>query len=217
MEKVKVLLVDDQQLLLDGLKTLLSISNDIEVALARSGEAALELAEAFGPDLILMDIQMPGMGGVEATRRIKERHPRIIILILTTFDDDRYIIDALRYGANGYLLKDIDGEKLIGSIHEALSGSLLLTGKVAQKLAQTAAWNIEKTQSGVRTLHEDLELTERETDVVKALMEGMNSREMADKLHLTQGTVKNYLSGIYSKIGTNDRSKAILLLKEYFK
>ncbi len=215
MAKIKVLLVDDQQLLLDGVKTLLSINNDMEVAMAGSGEAAVEMAETFNPDIILMDIRMPGMGGVEATKRIKEHHPGIVILILTTFDDDGYIIDALRYGASGYLLKDIEGERLIKSIYEALSGNLLLTGRVARKLAWNAALKNEKSQSGIRSLQEGLELSERETDITRALAEGLTSREIAERLHLTQGTVKNYLSGIYSKIGTNDRAKAVLLLKDY--
>lgn len=215
MAKIKVLLVDDQQLLLDGVKTLLSINNDMEVAMAGSGEAAVEMVETFNPDIILMDIRMPGMGGVEATKRIKEHHPGIVILILTTFDDDGYIIDALRYGASGYLLKDIEGERLIKSIYEALSGNLLLTGRVARKLAWNAALKNEKSQSGIRSLQESLELSERETDIARALAEGLTSREIAERLHLSQGTVKNYLSGIYSKIGTNDRAKAVLLLKDY--
>ena len=215
MEKVKVLLVDDQQLLLDGLKTILTIGGDMEVALAQSGEAALELAGTFQPDLILMDIQMPGMGGVAATKLIKERYPQIAVLILTTFDDDAYIIDALRYGASGYLLKDIDGERLIASVYEALSGNLLLTGRVAQKLARNVAEKNEKSLLGREILKDKLELTARETDVAKALAEGMTNKEIADKLYLTQGTVKNYLSDIYLKMGTSDRAKAVLLLKKY--
>jgi DNA-binding NarL/FixJ family response regulator len=215
MEKIKVMLVDDQQLLLDGLKTILTIGGDMEVALTQSGETALELAGTFQPDLILMDIQMPGMGGVAATKLIKERYPQIAILILTTFDDDIYIIDALRYGASGYLLKDIDGERLIASVYEALSGNLLLTGRVAQKLARNVAEKNKKSLLGREILKDELELTARETDVAKALAEGMTNKEIADKLYLTQGTVKNYLSDIYSKIGTSDRAKAVLLLKEY--
>ncbi len=215
MKMIKVMLVDDQQLLLDGLKTILTIGGNMEVALAQSGEAAVELAGAFQPDLILMDIQMPGMGGVAATKLIKERYPQIIILILTTFDDDIYIIDALRYGASGYLLKDIDGEKLIGSVYEALSGNLLLTGKVAQKLARNVAEQNEKNLMDRKVLKDELDLTARETDIANELVEGMTNREIAEKLFLTEGTVKNYLSDIYSKVGTSDRAKAILLLKRY--
>jgi DNA-binding NarL/FixJ family response regulator len=213
MEKIKVLLVDDQQLLLDGLKTILTISGDMDVALAQSGEAALELAASFQPDLILMDIQMPGMGGVTATKLIKERYPGIIVLILTTFDDDMYIIDALRYGASGYLLKDIDGEKLIDSVYEALSGNLLLTGRVAQKLARNVAESNEKSLLERKTWKDQFELTARETEIAEALSDGLTNREIADQLYLTEGTVKNYLSDIYSKLGTSDRTKAVLMLK----
>jgi DNA-binding NarL/FixJ family response regulator len=187
----------------------------MEVALTQSGETALELAGTFQPDLILMDIQMPGMGGVAATKLIKERYPQIAVLILTTFDDDAYIIDALRYGASGYLLKDIDGERLIASVYEALSGNLLLTGRVAQKLARNVAEKNKKSLLGREILKDELELTARETDVAKALAEGMTNKEIADKLYLTQGTVKNYLSDIYLKMGTSDRAKAVLLLKKY--
>jgi len=214
MNTIKVMLVDDQQLLLDGLKTILSINGDMEIALAQSGEAAVELSETFHPDIILMDIKMPGMGGVAATKRIKERSPRTIILILTTFDDDKFIIDALRYGASGYLLKDIDGEKLIQSVYEALSGNLLLTGKVAQKLAMNVAEKNEQNRLQGKALKDEFELTERETDIASALVAGMTNKEISGMLYLTEGTVKNYLSGIYSKVGTNDRAKAVLLLKD---
>ncbi|OAB41866.1 response regulator transcription factor [Paenibacillus glacialis] len=210
--KISVMLVDDQKLMLEGLETLLSIRSGIEiVGKAQTGEEALERLHSVVPDVILMDIRMPGMGGVKATEAIKELHPHVIILILTTFDDDAYIIEALCYGASGYLLKDIDGEKLVQSIDEALSGNLLLTGKVAQKLAL----NIRNKNSGFEKAGKELELTQRELDLARLLMEGYNSKEIAEKLFLTQGTVKNYLSDIYTKIGTNDRAKAILLLKRY--
>ncbi|MHA7964870.1 response regulator transcription factor [Paenibacillus sp. CAU 1782] len=216
--KIGVMLVDDQRLMLEGLETLLSLRPDMEVVgTAESGEEALEVLRGFEvlqnsvPDLILMDIRMPGMGGVKATEVIMERYPGIVILILTTFDDDAYIIEALSNGAAGYLLKDIDGAKLAQSIHEALSGNLLLTGKVARKLAL----NIRNQNVQLQKAGEALELTPRERELARLLVEGCNSREIAEKLHLTQGTVKNYFSDIYAKIGTNDRAKAVLLLKGY--
>ncbi|MBW7473920.1 response regulator transcription factor [Paenibacillus oenotherae] len=210
--KISVMLVDDQKIMLEGLETLLSIRTDVEVVgTALTGEEALERLRSVVPDVILMDIRMPGMGGVKATEAIKELYPQVTILILTTFDDDAYIIEALSNGASGYLLKDIDGEKLVQSIHEALSGNLLLTGKVAHKLAL----NIRSKNSRFEQAGEELELTPRELDLARLLVEGYNSKEIADKLFLTQGTVKNYLSGIYTKIGTNDRAKAALLLKGY--
>lgn len=216
MNKIQVMLVDDQQLMLEGLRSLISTSDLIQVvATAQSGESALELLQTHHPDLILMDIQMPGMGGVKATQQIKALYPDVVILILTTFDDDVFIIDALRFGANGYLLKDIDGERLIHSIFEAMQGNLLLTGKVAQKLAATIATKKE-LMVDTQGLKETYVLTEREIEIAQALMKGLSSKEIANSLYLTQGTVKNYLSSIYTKIGTNDRTKALLFFKDYF-
>lgn len=210
---ISVMLVDDQKIMLEGLETLISVRSEMEIVeSAQSGEEAIEKLRLVVPDVILMDIRMPGMGGVKATQTIKQLYPQVIIIILTTFDDDAYIIEALSHGASGYLLKDIDGEKLVQSIYEALSGNLLLTGKVAHKLAL----NIRNTNSGVEKKVAELELTSRELDLARLLVLGYNSREIADTLFLTQGTVKNYLSDIYAKIGTNDRAKAVLLLKQYF-
>ncbi len=210
--EISVMLVDDQKILLEGLETLISLRSNIKiVGTAQSGEEALERLREVVPDVILMDIRMPGMGGVKATEAILERYPHVIILILTTFDDDAYIIEALSNGASGYLLKDIDGEKLVQAIHEALSGNLLLTGKVANKLAL----NIRKQNKRLGQLGEELEFSTRELDLARLLVKGHNAKEMAEKLFLTQGTVKNYLSDIYAKIGTNDRAKAVLILERY--
>lgn len=209
---IRVMLVDDQKILLEGLETLISLRSNIQiVATAQSGEEALERLREVVPDVVLMDIRMPGMGGVKATEAILERYPHVIVLILTTFDDDAYIIEALSNGASGYLLKDIEGDKLVQAIYEALSGNLLLTGKVANKLAL----NIRKQNNRFDRLGEELELSPRELDLARLLVEGHNAKEMAEKLFLTQGTVKNYLSDIYAKIGTNDRAKATLILKRH--
>jgi DNA-binding NarL/FixJ family response regulator len=208
----KIMIVDDQQLMVDGIKVLLGRDSSFEVVdSAQSGEAAIELTKVNQPHVILMDIRMPGVGGVEATRLIKQLYPEIIVLILTTFDDDEYIIDALNYGASGYLLKDIGSQKLIESIHEALAGNLLITGKVAHKLASSI-----RTR-GVPKLNADFldyDFTERELTVAKLLKRGFNNREISEELGLTQGTVKNYLTTIYSKLGVTDRGKAIILLGE---
>lgn len=151
--KISVMLVDDHKIMLEGLETLLSIRSEIEiVGTAQAGEEALERLHSVVPDVILMDIRMPGMGGVKATEAIKELHPHVIILILTTFDDDEYIIEALCNGASGYLLKDIDGEKLVQSIDEALSGNVLLTGKVAKSLLSRSAIRTGGLKKQVRNL-----------------------------------------------------------------
>lgn len=216
---IKLMLVDDQKSMITGLKALLSTHEGFAVvATAASGEEAVDTlttltpAAATFPDVVLMDIRMPGMGGVEATRQIKARFPEVTILILTTFDDDDFIIDALHYGAAGYLLKDIGGKRLIESIYEALSGNLLLTGRVAIKLAG----NIRQKQATVAaapTTLADFDLSERELEIARYLVAGLTAREISAKTFLSVGTVKNYTSNIYTKIGVNDRGKAMLLLQ----
>jgi DNA-binding NarL/FixJ family response regulator len=156
-----------------------------------------------------MDIRMPGIGGVEATRLILEKNPHIKVLILTTFDDDVYIIDALNYGASGYLLKDIGKEKLIESMREALAGNILITGKVAYKLAKSIKSNKKPSTNGN---YNPFELTEREIVIARLMVQGLNNKEIGTHLNLTQGTIKNYMSAIYLKLGVSDRSKAIVLL-----
>lgn len=221
---INLMLVDDQKSMIAGLKALLSTHADFAVvATAGSGEEALDQLTACQvtpstslPDVVLMDIRMPGMGGVAATQQIKARFPEVTVLILTTFDDDDFIIDALHYGAAGYLLKDIGGKRLIESIYEALSGNLLLTGRVAHKLAR----NIRQHQPPVTepsALPKALDLSEREVEIARLMVLGLNAREIADKTFLSLGTVKNYTSSIYSKIGINDRSKAMIALRELLK
>jgi DNA-binding NarL/FixJ family response regulator len=220
------MLVDDQASIIAGLKAILSTHDEfVVVATASSGEEALATLAALSagppgetasgaprlPDVVLMDIRMPGMGGVVATQRIKATYPQLTVLILTTFDDDEYIIDALHYGASGYLLKDIGGKRLIESIYEALSGNLLLTGRVAAKLAR----NIRQPPTPARppTLAE-LEFSEREVEIARSIVQGLNAREIAEQTALSLGTVKNYTSSIYAKLGVTDRSKAIVALRE---
>lgn len=210
MNKAKVLLVDDQQLILDGIRVLVESENDFEViGTAYTGEDAVLLAQKDKPDIILMDIRMPGIGGVEATRRILEANAQIKVLILTTFDDDAYIIDALNYGASGYLLKDIGKEKLIESMREALAGNILITGKVAYKLAKSIKSSKKPTTIGN---YNPYELTDREIEIARLMVQGLSNKEIGAHLNLTQGTIKNYMTAIYLKLGVSDRSKAMVLL-----
>jgi len=222
---INLMLVDDQKSMIAGLKALLSTHADFAVvATAGSGEEALDQLTACQatpsmplPDVVLMDIRMPGMGGVAATQQIKTRFPEVTVLILTTFDDDDFIIDALHYGAAGYLLKDIGGKRLIESIYEALSGNLLLTGRVAHKLARNIRQHQPPPVAEPSTLPKELDLSEREAEIARLMVLGLNAREIADKTFLSLGTVKNYTSNIYSKIGINDRSKAMIALRELLK
>jgi len=215
---ISIMLVDDQASIIAGLKAILSTHEEFVVeATAGSGEEALATLAARAavqhlPDVVLMDIRMPGMGGVLATQRIKASYPQLTVLILTTFDDDEYIIDALHYGASGYLLKDIGGRRLIESIYEALSGNLLLTGRVAAKLAR----NIRQPPASPAhppTLA-GLAFSAREVEIACYIVQGLNAREIAERTMLSLGTVKNYTSSIYTKLGVSDRSKAIVALRE---
>lgn len=227
---IKVLIADDQTLMRDGLRTILELEENIEVVgTARDGAEALELCSRLTPDIVLMDIRMPNMDGVESTRRIKERHPDIVILILTTFNDDEYIVEALSRGASGYILKDIEGDDLIKAVIDASKGAFLLPSNVAVKLAQrlnriqetynesqpgTGRENkINRDRESIVGKH-TLDLSEREFEVAKMLAQGFTNKQISSALYISEGTVKNYVSSIYSKIEITDRTAAALYLKE---
>ncbi len=215
MAPIKILVVDDQTLMRDGLKTILEIEEDFEVVgVADDGRQAYEMTAALRPDVVLMDIRMPGMDGVESTRLIKSRFPDTAVIILTTFNEDEYIIQALSFGANGYLLKDIQADRLIEAIRDGARGTLLMPAPVAAKLASRLSdLNRNGWERGVETMPV---LSDREKEIARCLADGHNNRQISALLCITEGTVKNYISDIYSKIGINDRNKAIEYLKDYF-
>lgn len=212
MDKIKLLIVDDQTLMRDGLKTILEIEDNMEVvATAKNGQEAIEACREFRPDLVLMDIRMPGMDGVESTKIIKELYPEIVILILTTFNEDDYIIDALAYGASGYILKDIDGDELIKAINDAHKGAFMLPSDVAIKIAKRLTAANVVTEEQKRRL---ADFTEREIEIAKMVALGFNNKQIAATLFISEGTVKNYISSIYLKLGTSDRMAAALTIKK---
>lgn len=216
---IRVMLVDDQLLLREGLKTIINLQDDMKVVCeAQNGNAAVLHMADNDIDVILMDIQMPELNGVEATKIIKEGHRDVSIIILTTFDDDDYIIDALSNGADGYLLKDIDALHLIRAIQDAYNGVLMVPARIATKLAARISGG---TKKGIRSKNDifnsPFELTEREKEIALLMVENLGNRQIAKKLFLTEGTVKNYISEIYSKLGTNDREQAVLLLTQKHK
>ena len=207
MNRIKVLLADDQRIILDGLKALLEMNHQIVVVdMADNGESAYEKTLKMRPDVVLMDIRMPKMDGVEATRLIKRDAPETVVIMLTTFDDDEYIIKAMTYGASGYLLKDIGSEKLIEAIVDGNDGSIILPGNVAAKITS-------KLKDEASTEINKGDFTHREMDIISLMMKGMTNREISESLYLSIGTVKNYISQIYLKIDVNDRAKAVLQLK----
>lgn len=215
MDKIRILLADDQTLMRDGLKTILEIQDDIEVvALAENGGQAYELALKHRPDVVLMDIRMPGMDGVAGARLIKNSLPGTRVIMLTTFDDDEYIVQALSSGASGYLLKDMTGDKLVSAIRDAMTGNLLMPAVVAAKLASKLN-GLPASQKKAAGLEEIL--SEREIEIARLLADGFTNRQIAAYLNISEGTAKNYISSIYGKIDINDRTKAVIYLSGYFR
>jgi len=223
MEIIRVLLVDDQRLMIDGLKTILELEEDIEVVgVAFDGKQALDMVADLRPKIVLMDIRMPKLDGVESTKRIKAAYPDTVVIVLTTFDDDAYLIDALNNGASGYLLKDIPADRLLASIRNTANGNCTLpasiVAKLTSRLAQAKMDNAEFERQSIEKRRFELleELTMREEEIALLLVKGLTNREIANNLFLTEGTVKNYISTIYSKIGTRSRAEAVLLLNDFF-
>ncbi|MDF2686187.1 MAG: yfiK [Clostridia bacterium] len=208
MSIIRILLADDQTIIRDGLRALLEMNADIKIiGEAGNGREAYEKTTELCPDVVLMDIRMPETDGVEATRLIKKDLPNTIVIVLTTFDDDDYIIKAMTYGASGYLLKDIGSEKLIEAIHDGLSGNIILPGRVAAKITSRLSQN-----SSSNVTPQDF--TEREIEIIRLLMLGKSNREISETLFLSIGTVKNYISQIYLKINVNNRTNAVLVFKK---
>lgn len=209
---IRVMIVDDQTLMRDGLKTILELEDDIEVvALAKDGKEAYDLVNSTNPHIILMDIRMPVLNGVEATKCIKRDYKDVSIIILTTFDTDDLIIDALASGADGYMLKDIEGNTLVDSIRKAYNGDTILPTKIAAKLVTKLVKGNDDVQ---KESLEDFHITEREKDICMLLIEGMTNKEICEKLYLSTGTVKNYITSIYNKLGVSNRTAAVLFLKK---
>lgn len=211
--KIKLLIVDDQELFREGLLTLLSIQNDFEiVGQASSGEEALLAATKTSPDVILMDLRMSGIGGVEATKRIIQQHPRIKIIALTTFDEDELVFNALHAGAVGYLLKDVSPEKLFDAIRTAYKGEYYLLPSITAKVMAefTRIPRTPKTDSD--GYYESL--SRREMEILRMVSTGMSNKEIALSLVIAEGTVKNHLTSIFNKLNARDRMHAVLIARD---
>jgi DNA-binding NarL/FixJ family response regulator len=210
---VTVLIVDDQQLIREGLRTLLELERGITIAGdAPNGAAGVAAADELHPDVILMDIRMPGMDGVEATRRIRANDPSARILVLTTFDEDELVLEAVRAGARGYLLKDVSGSELAEAIRSVAAGGAALQPSVARKVMDAFA-RLAQPAPGAET-HLVEPLSVRERAVLGLVARGMSNKEIADRLYLAEGTVKNHVSTILMKIGARDRTQAALTARK---
>lgn len=213
MEKIKVLLVDDQTMFRDGLKVLLRAEQDLEViGEAGDGEEALEKAADLKPDVILMDLRMPIMDGATATRHLKIRLPECRVIVLTTFDEDAAVFDAMRSGAIGYLLKDAPTEKLYEAIRAAYRGESVLQPSVAARLVAEYSRLAESAPRWSQELVEPL--SSREMDVLRLMAVGDTNREIAQKLVVAEGTVKNHVTSIFNKLNVTDRTKAVVRARE---
>ena len=209
---IKVMLVDDQIILAEGIKSVLETGGDITVVgVAGDGVQAVEMAERERPDVVLMDIRMPNMNGVAATKKIKEILPDCKIIILTTFDDSDYILSAINVGACGYLLKDIGSTALIDAIHNAYKGDTILPSQIAKKITEAAMMVSSDREIKLKRA---FGLSDREAGIAMMILEGFTNRQIASALKLSDGTSRNYISTIYLKLGVENRTAAIAKIKE---
>lgn len=211
-EKIKVMLVDDEQLIRSGLKIMLETYPDIEVIhQAGNGREAFECCKIEVPDVVLMDIRMPVSTGIEGTKLIKEAYPEVKIVMVTTFQDTEYIVEAMQYGASGYLLKDSSYEAIYDGIKVALSGKVVMDATVSEKLVMQpkAPTTIEKTDIS------SLGLTEREIELIRLVSQGLNNKEISEALFLSEGTVKNNISTILSKLALRDRTQLVIFAYDH--
>jgi DNA-binding NarL/FixJ family response regulator len=212
-EPIRILLVDDQRLMREGLRILLELEPGLEiVGEAGDGQAALEAYATLRPDVVLMDVRMPGMDGVEATWRLRDRWPEARVVILTTFDDDEYVFEGLRAGAQGYLLKDVSGHDLAEAVRTVAAGGALIEPSVARKVVAEFARLAPPARPSETGLAEPL--SDREEEIVQWLARGLSNREIAMRLSLAEGTVKNYVTNILQKLGARDRTQAALRARE---
>lgn len=206
MSGIKLVIADDQELIRESLSIVLDMDDEIEiVGLAENGVEAIELCEQFKPSTILMDINMPEMDGISATKIIKQRWPDIRVIILTTFQEINHVMEALTIGAEGYLLKAIHPKDLLAGIKLIHKGGTLLPQDLARLLVQQI--NNHETPA-IQENKKKYDLTEREEEVLECIAQGLSNKQIAEKLFLSEGTVKNYISSIYHKLDVRDRFQA---------
>lgn len=210
---IRILLADDQRLMCDGLKSMLETNADFSVVgMAYDGKQAAQLAEKLAPDLVLLDIRMPEMDGVETVLHLKQALPQMKVVMLTTFNDEEYILAAMANGADGYLLKDMDTAALLGAVQNTMGGHMVMPLNVAENLKK-GLLKIRRQKEAQETLAA-LGLSARETEIAKMVADGFSNSQIATALYLSNGTVRNYVSMLYEKLGARDKANAIVKLKE---
>lgn len=212
MSKIKVMVVDDQTALAEEIASVLATDEGLEVvAVAADGVDALAKMKECAVDVVLLDIRMPNMNGVVATQHIKTEYPDVKVIILTTFDDSDYILNAINNGASGYLLKDIGGNALIDAVKNAYAGDTILPAKIARRIAD-AATRVAADRE-IR-LTRAFSLSEREVEIALMMYEGFTNRQISTALKLSEGTTRNYVSSIYIKTGSENRMEAVERIRE---
>ncbi len=211
---IKLLLVDDQDILVEGLKLILGAEEDITViGTANNGKRAYEFCKWNKPDVILMDIKMPELNGVEATTLIKKDFPNIKIIVLTTFNDDEFIYDALKNGASTYLLKDASPKEISDAVRTVYKGGTMLQSDIAVKIIDKFSQLANESKRKITDKRVE-ELTEREIEILRLIAEGKNNKEIGDELFISQGTVKNHITRILLKLDLRDRTQlAVFAIK----
>jgi DNA-binding NarL/FixJ family response regulator len=209
---IRVALVDDQQLIRQGIQILLELETDITVVgHANNGREAIALVENVRPDVVLMDIRMPELDGVAATRILQERFSAVGVIILTTFDDDEYVFEGLKAGARGYLLKDVSSDDLAAAIRTVARGEALIQPSITRKVVAEFSRLASRPSDSISAPSSLVEpLTERELEVLRELAHGRSNREIAERLVITEGTVKNHISNLLGKLEVRDRMQAVL-------
>lgn len=211
-EIIRILIVDDQGLFREGLRTLLSVQPEYEVvAEAGNGVEAIQSVIEFQPDIVLMDLRMPIMDGVVATRKLHDDFPAIKVIVLTTFDDDENVFEGLRAGAVGYLLKDVSSHKLFEAINAAAKGEYFLLPSITAKIVS----ELKRVSLPIPIPQEIIDpLSGRELEILRLVSEGLSNKEIAEKLVIAEGTVKNHLSSILAKLSARDRMQAVLIARK---
>ncbi len=200
MDKIRVLIADDHALVREGLRKLLELSDNIEIlSEVGDGQGAINIARKEKPDVILMDVNMPGTNGISATRVIKREMPSIHVIALTIYEDEE-VVDMVRAGVSAYVLKDVAGSELIDTITRVMQGEVVIHPRVANRLVRELSRNENKKS--------DIRLTKRERDVLLLLVKGHSNKEMAEAMFISEKTVKNHLTSIFRKLGVKDRTQA---------
>jgi DNA-binding NarL/FixJ family response regulator len=204
---MKVIICDDQAIVRDGLEMLLKLEPDIEVVgIAEEGATAVEMVAQGAPDLVLMDLKMPIMNGVEATRQIRTKHPEVKVLVLTTYDDDEWVLDAIQAGASGYLLKDTPRDEVVKAIRGTVAGKTYVDPSVAGKVLHQASSHQTQPATLITS-----KLTDKEIEILSLLAKGLNNADIASRMCLSEGTVRNHVSAIMAKLGVSDRTQAAII------